>query len=264
MHGKEQVLAPLLEPVLGFHLVVPDRFDTDQFGTFTGEVERPAPQLATARLKAQAVLAATGGDLALASEGAFGPHPELPLVPANVEMLLLLDVRQGWEVTAQYLTPDTNFAQQTVTDWPQAEAFAQRAGFPSHGLIARPLPSGQVVKGITETAALQQILANFWATGPASVQLETDMRAMHNPTRQRAIAEAAGHLLARLASRCPRCGTPGFGPGQPLPGLPCGWCGLPTRLPLAHVRTCARCGYSDQVAAAQPTADPAYCEFCNP
>ncbi len=39
-HGKEQVIAPLLDEHLGVRVVVPDGFDTDRFGTFTRDVDR--------------------------------------------------------------------------------------------------------------------------------------------------------------------------------------------------------------------------------
>ena len=38
-HGKEQVIAPLLDEHLGVRVVVPDGFDTDRFGTFTSDVD---------------------------------------------------------------------------------------------------------------------------------------------------------------------------------------------------------------------------------
>jgi len=52
MHGKERVIAPLLEKT-GLQLCVSGRVDTDLFGTFSGEIERPASQLETLRLKAE-------------------------------------------------------------------------------------------------------------------------------------------------------------------------------------------------------------------
>ena len=58
MHRKEQAIAPVLEEALGLQVEVPPGLDTDRFGTFTREVPRPGTQLATARLKAQAALAA--------------------------------------------------------------------------------------------------------------------------------------------------------------------------------------------------------------
>jgi len=63
-------------------VVVPAGLDTDGLGTFTGEVERPAPPRETALLKARLAIETTGLPRALASEGSFGPHPALGFVPA--------------------------------------------------------------------------------------------------------------------------------------------------------------------------------------
>jgi hypothetical protein len=39
-HGKERVIAPVLEPGLGRSIELVSGFDTDQFGTFTRETPR--------------------------------------------------------------------------------------------------------------------------------------------------------------------------------------------------------------------------------
>lgn len=39
-HGKEAVLAPILENALGLRITVPPDLDTDVLGTFSGEVPR--------------------------------------------------------------------------------------------------------------------------------------------------------------------------------------------------------------------------------
>ena len=71
MHGKEEVIAPLLERELGVRCVTPRGYDTDRFGSFSGEVKRPDTALNTARAKALGALAQEGGTLAVASEGSF-------------------------------------------------------------------------------------------------------------------------------------------------------------------------------------------------
>jgi hypothetical protein len=47
-HEKEQIIGPIFEKELGVTFSVPDHFDTDVFGTFTGEVERKADPITTA------------------------------------------------------------------------------------------------------------------------------------------------------------------------------------------------------------------------
>jgi DNA-directed RNA polymerase subunit RPC12/RpoP len=264
MHQKEQVMAPLLERALGVRVEVVPGLDTDAFGTFAGEVERPAGQSETAKLKCQRALAQTGADLAVASEGAFGPHPSLAFVPANVELVTLLDSRHLLQVTGQYLTTDTNFAQQTVSSWAEASAFAEGVGFPAHGLIVRG-PGDELAKGLTDPAQFRQLVEHHLALA-GEARLETDMRALYNPTRMRAIGLATQDLLERLQTACPRCSSPGFGLAHLRPGLPCSWCGLPTRLPRARVLACPKCGHEaeEPYPNGQAEADPAYCDFCNP
>ena len=78
MHQKERVIAPLLEKELGIKVTVPENFNTDKFGSFTREIDRPGSQIEAARLKVQQALLLTGENLGIASEGSFAPHPSLP------------------------------------------------------------------------------------------------------------------------------------------------------------------------------------------
>lgn len=94
MHGKEQVLqSPFAD--IGMQLVTPSSFDTDQFGTFTRDRPRAGTMLDAARAKAEAAMQATGLQAALASEGAYGPHPSVAFLAAGRELLLFIDRQQG-------------------------------------------------------------------------------------------------------------------------------------------------------------------------
>lgn len=108
-HEKEKVIAPILERELGVTCFVSEKFDTDTLGTFTGEVARHDDPLTTARKKCQMAMVLNECDLAVASEGSFGPHPYLFFVPANEELLLFLDKKNNLEITVRELTTDTNF-----------------------------------------------------------------------------------------------------------------------------------------------------------
>jgi hypothetical protein len=44
-----------------------------------------------------------------------------------------------------------------------------------------------------------------------SVYAETDMRAMHNPSRMAVIKNATKKLLDKINACCPQCNIPGFG-----------------------------------------------------
>ena len=104
MHEKERAIAPLFLQELGMTVTVMPNFDSDRFGTFTRDVARPGTQIEAARLKAQAVLAMTGETVAIASEGAFSPHPMLPFSACDREIVLILDQTNGIEIVGQALS----------------------------------------------------------------------------------------------------------------------------------------------------------------
>jgi hypothetical protein len=266
MHGKERAIAPQLAARFGCIAVVPAGFDTDAFGTFTGEVARRGSPRDAARAKAAAAMAATGLDAAIASEGTFGPHPAAPLLPLAAEFLLLVDARSGLEVEAEDVGAETNWAGAPVRDLAAAEAFGARIGFPDHQMVLRvagdPTATRRGLGSRDElAAALADLLRRF-----GRVEASADMRADRNPTRMRAIARAAGRLAERAATPCPGCGWFGFGFARAERGLPCEACGEPTELVQTLVDGCARCAAT--VRRPRPdgaaTADAGNCPLCNP
>ncbi|MET3112873.1 hypothetical protein AAKU52_000592 [Pedobacter sp. CG_S7] len=99
MHGKEQAIAPWFKTELNINLKVADNLNTDQFGTFSGEIERlPSPE-ETARLKIEEVFRQNPKcRAAISSEGSFFPNPEFMLATLNEELLLFVDRETGVEV----------------------------------------------------------------------------------------------------------------------------------------------------------------------
>ena len=49
MHKKEMAIAPILEKALGVKCVLPENFNSDLLGTFSGEIERKDDPLLTAK-----------------------------------------------------------------------------------------------------------------------------------------------------------------------------------------------------------------------
>lgn len=263
MHGKETVIAPILERRLGWKVAHIHGFDTDRFGTFSGEIEREGSALETARKKAMAALNATGATLVLASEGSFGPHPAIPFVASNHELLVLIDIIHHFEIQASVISVATNYAKKTIVEWSEMEQFAKSIGFPDHRLILKG--NGAVVKGI---GSWPELLRNFTELKMKrhGVFVETDMRAMYNPMRMRVIGQAAEALADKLLSSCPNCSSPGFEIAQTIPGLPCSLCQIPTSLAKAHLWVCPRCRYSLEKSRPDGLlmADPGQCNWCNP
>jgi hypothetical protein len=267
MHQKERAIAPILEPALGMQIVVPQGFNTDEFGTFTRDVKRKGDQREAARQKAIAAMNWMGADLAIASEGSFVPHPALPILPCNRELVILIDRANGLEIVGEVVSTETNFASRSVRRFEEAEAFALKVGFPDHGLIARANPnSTQLIKDITTLEKLKESIDKLLEPTLETIYLETDMRAMHNPTRMRIIAQATQDLLQKINHSCPRCATPGFEVVEQKRGLPCNFCQSPTMLVLSHCYQCQKCGFVEEIFYPQgvQSADPTHCPSCNP
>ncbi|MCB9081679.1 MAG: hypothetical protein H6555_08215 [Lewinellaceae bacterium] len=268
-HGKESSIAPVLETAFSWTIATPPDFDTDQFGTFTGEIDRGDDPLAAARSKALAALEHYPAYTAvIASEGSFGPHPEIPFVASDHELLYFYDRTSALEVHASLLSTQTNYRQQKITDWTALIDLAREVSFPGHRLILRGKSAGQpdqLIKGIGDYPDLEHAYRQFSAAA-LDIWAETDMRAMYNPTRQTVIRQAAERLVAKLKSPCPACQRPGFDVVRYDEGLPCLWCHSPTRLIQTYYWGCPGCGHEE----ARPRqdgltmADPGYCDACNP
>lgn len=266
MHGKEEVIAPILEKELGVIVERIDGFDTDRFGTFSGEVERKLDPLETARKKCSAASEQYNCSLAVASEGSFGPHPSMFFVPADDEIVVLKDFENNLEIKARLITTQTNFNSGVMTNWQEVERFANMVHFPSHALIAKQSKNGLVIaKGITKWDDLKTNVEES-ISAYRQVFVETDMRAMHNPTRMQVIRDATLKLIDTIKHVCPDCEAPGFDVVSVIEGLPCELCGWPTRSTLAYVLNCQKCNYSEERRYPHhKTKESAmYCDRCNP
>jgi hypothetical protein len=271
MHGKERVIVPLLERDLGLHVELALGLNTDRFGTFSREIERNGSQLDAARAKIAAAFEnAPHARVGIASEGSFGPHPYIPFLALGRELILLIDRETGLELTGHDASPETNFDHAVVSNVSSATEFGERAKFPDHGLIAigcvdnQPAPDQALVKDITDRESLEAAVSAVVKKCGAAF-LETDMRAHRNPTRMSAIGRATADLVRRFRSRCAACAYPGFDVTERVSGLPCAWCGEPTRLIQREILSCRSCGHRQERSATDKnTADPGQCEGCNP
>jgi hypothetical protein len=264
-HGKELVLAPALSR-LGMrpHLV---RINTDQFGTFSGERLRKGSALEACEAKCLHGIASSGLDLVLASEGSFGPHPVIPFASANEELLLLFDAKNNHRIAVRVLSTQTNYGSTTVLSEKELLEFAGKVGFPRHALILRStVNQDDGVKGIDQESMLLHIFRQLSNNGRQPVRVDTDMRAMFNPTRMSVIKECAGKLDSRLRCHCPNCLYPGYGRTGEIIGLPCSFCGSPTQSVLREIWGCSMCNFQEEKTRTDGRAaeEPMFCPFCNP
>ena len=266
-HDKEKVVALVIENVIGVHCFTAENFDTDSLGTFTGEIERADDPLTTVRKKCLAAMDANNCDLGIASEGSFGSHPDSFFIPADEELLIFIDRKNGIEVIARELSTSTNFRAEEIKSEEQLLDFAQATGFPSHALILRRSHEDKtsIIKGIRDIEALKahyHALKNTYG----EVFAETDMRAMYNPTRMNVIAGLAQKLMDNIVSCCPRCDMPGFNIAEAKSGLPCEYCQSPTRSVLSYIYVCKHCNNREEkmYPRGKKFCDPMYCDHCNP
>lgn len=267
MHKKELVIAPILETELGVNCVLPENFNSDQWGTFSGEIERVHDPVSTARQKCLKAMELSGCDLGIASEGSFGPHPSLFFIHADDEFLILIDLKNNIEIISRELSTTTNFNAKTVITEKELLDFAAMVNFPTHGLILKGLndTTNSIYKGIVDQNHLIQKFHDLKQQN-SLVQVETDMRAMYNPTRMSIIQTLAKKLVKKIQSTCPNCKMPGFDITDIRAGLTCSLCGMPTKSTIAHISVCSHCGFTkeDLYPKGKTTEDPMYCDRCNP
>jgi hypothetical protein len=266
-HKKETVISPLLEKSLGVECFTLENYDTDLLGTFTGEVERKEDPIKTLRKKCLRAMEICNCDLGVASEGSFGPHPQIPFVRADDEFLIFIDRKNNLEIIERELSLKTNFDGSDIITKETLIEFATRAKFPSHALIIRKeiLDTSEIVKGISDWDLLFEVF-QFFHNKYDKAYLQTDMRAHHNPTRMGVIETATKKLVKKINTLCPHCKCPGFGITSTKPGLPCELCQLPTKSVLSYVYECQKCKYTyEAIYPHQKThEEPTYCDFCNP
>jgi len=265
-HEKEKVIAPLAASKLGVLPCVPLNFDTDKFGTFSGEIKRKKDPISIARKKCEKAMKLTNCDLAIASEGSFGRHPQLVFIPGNEEIVVLIDKKNKLEIIGKTKSTETNFDGKACTNWDELKIFAEKVFFPTHALIIRNTKDStkRIIKGIQTWDDLKAEF-EFMVKKYGQVFAETDMRALYNPSRMKVIVEATEKMIERALSVCEKCQAPGFGVVDVISGLPCDWCGAPTQSIKSFIKGCKKCGYSFEEPNPEKSRENAmYCEFCNP
>lgn len=266
-HGKESVLKPLLEESLKVECFLNTEFDTDFFGTFDGKIKRHEDALTTLRNKCLAAMTHHHCDLAVASEGSFGPHPAAFFATADDELVILIDLKNDIEVIGRKVALDTNFADKECGNLQVFLAFLEQIKFPSHKVILKDKATNPVTiykDFTTEAEAVERF--HFLLEKNQIVFAETDMRAMNNPTRMNVIKEAAENLIEKLHTSCPSCSFPGFSVTSSVPGLQCSCCNAPTKSILYTVYSCFKCNFQEKKYYPRDlkSEDPMYCDRCNP
>lgn len=186
---------------------------------------------------------------------------------ANEEILLFIDKKKDIEIIVRELTFETNFNGSEIKTIKELEEFVKNSKFPTHGIILRKAKNDStfIEKGITNLDQLY-ITFKYLISMYGSAFIETDMRAMYNPTRMKVIENATYKLAKKINSLCPKCSIPGFGIIDSKSGLPCDLCNFPTQSTLSHIYSCQKCNYikEDFFPNGRKKEDPMYCDICNP
>lgn len=260
LHDKQRVIGPAFENGLGVEVVV-SAIDTDQFGTFAGEVPRKLSQLETAIAKAKAAVELTGINLAVASEGTIGPDPVIPLLSSDLETLVFIDLENDITIHHSYRSSSIRAVSQEIKNLESLEGLLEKADFPNHGLIVR---GSSIVKGIKDKNFLVSTVEKLINQGEV-VRIETDLRASFCPSRMENIATCAKLLVEKINTECPECSTPGWGRIEPSYGIPCASCAGEVKQAIRADRDgCVRCDFVIEKARSNEVADPKLCENCNP
>jgi hypothetical protein len=259
-HRKERILQCLFEP-LGVRLFTPNGFDTDAYGTFCGETPRIEGPKQTVKEKCLAGMHFANQRQGLASEGSFGPHPSIPFLTINEEILIYIDLDQDLEIYGQSSSFDVCNQHLTYREEGQLESFLERIDFGAQGLVLKNALNHETIdKGITERSTLMERMEKHpeW-------HIETDLRAHLNPKRQKNIIQAAQDLIDRMHRLCPSCQHPDFSVRRYSGHLNCSWCGNPTESYAFLEYDCQHCSFQHTTKRPDRTLeDPQYCQHCNP
>jgi hypothetical protein len=265
-HGKLSQIGPWIEALDGWTIEVAE-IDTDQFGTFSGEVAREKSPRDTAIAKAKAAAELLGSDYGLASEGTIGAHPAYPWVNSDHEILALVRRTDDFVLVETFLSPDIQAHNEEVNENTDLDSVAAKLDLPTHAAIILAVGDVDNVlhKGVHDPNDFKQKITEALSSGKKSLRVENDFRAMHSPSRQANISKCAELLANRIATQCAACGEVGFGKVGYEYGLPCSDCDqVVESVANSERHACVSCERTELRTLGKTTVDPSRCDFCNP
>jgi len=265
-HEKEKIFEPIFSS-LGWELKLAN-IDTDQFGTFSGEIERELSPSETAIAKAKAAALDAGVSMGVASEGAVAPHPQIPFLNADFEWVAYVDLESGLELVESVVSTEiVAFRAEYQQGMDLAEIF-RGADLPSHALIAKAQTSSGVwaIKGLRSIEDISKAVSQAAELGLLqTLVFESDFRSMCSPSRQQNIRVCIEKLAHRLESRCPSCQGRGFGMVDVERGVACSDCGeISLTAVRAEIHGCVLCSHREVRENKATTITPDRCLVCNP
>lgn len=266
-HKKIDLIKPGFDISVGCNIFeLP--LDTDQLGTFTGDIARLDPPLETAIKKARLGMSHSGTPLGIASEGSIGPDPNVPFLHSDIEHLVFVDDENEIVISETFRSFDIILFTTTVSPKDDLNQFLQKADFPNHKLIVRPNRSDKSgsIKGIDDQHYLSEAIEKIAEISPGGlVVVESDLRAISSPSRRKNIEQVANLLALRISQLCPKCNLPGWGCVGYEKGLTCSECGSENQLAIRQeILGCVKCEFTKLGKVFASVLSPANCDICNP
>lgn len=265
-HDKLKIFAPAIEPALGINIFLAE-IDTDQFGTFAGDIPRLESPLDTAIAKARAGMRALATGLGFASEGTISPDPVSGMFVRDIEIAVLVDDVNDQVICGQAVSHEIVTGRHYVTPKTDLASILINLDVPRHSVMVMAECSPQfAVKGLRNQREIIEAVrtaCNQSADGQAVIT--ADLRAQCSPSRQLVIEEAVANLVKRTLRHCPTCDRPGWGQIDWLWGRTCSGCGNEvSELVRGRVDGCQMCGERVSIELQVDPVDPGRCPQCNP
>ena len=241
-------------------------FDTDQLGTFSGEVERKDTPKNTALRKLEIGAQLSGAKYAIASEGSIGNDPVIPFAVSDIEILVFKDFERDLVILETLRSFEIKAGRVELLPGHNYEDFLIQADFPNHSVIAKTedINATAPIKGINNKTELDAAIKSLFKVAP-KVILESDFRANQSPSRMANIEKLASKLATRLANLCRNCSTPGFGEISYETGVICTECKrLNPDAIRAETRSCIKCDETEAGKVINNELTPDKCIWCNP
>lgn len=247
--------------------VIHHEWDTDQLGTFSGEVPRGKSQSETALIKARIGMSQKSSLYGIASEGSVGPDQALPIINSALEAIAWVDDVNGFELIEYERGLEVVAVKGIFAKEDEIDSFLLKADFPNHALIIYPEGKKEpIYKGIRDRGELDKAIRECIAKSDKSAAvIESDLRAHISPSRSAVIVKCAEKLVARLTELCPSCHIPGFGEVAPLRGLACEICGDEVKSAIKGVVLgCVKCDHRIEKLNGREKVGAGNCPSCNP
>ena len=264
-HAKAEIIGPALWEKLGMTLATYEA-DTDQFGTFSGEIDRKESPLQTAIQKARLARDWIGAEICIASEGTIGPNPSFPVTISNVETIVFMDFANDIVIHQTFVSSEIYSYCTRLKSPGEVDGSIKQLKLDDQAMIVKSSYENAVFvkKGLKSIDDIQSAVAQAVSISGEAI-LEPDFRAMHSASRRENIRKCAILLAQKISSTCPRCNRPGWSGSPSAATKACLSCGSKrTTIAIGDEFRCEGCNHIEQRNEANTSCEAQYCLVCNP